>query len=266
MDVDGFTSEDVAAIVGGGAGSFERAVGGVESVVWKIERAGAAALALKIYRAPLDAKRLDAVGREFAALETLTRFSFPCPGPVKYGAHADHGYLLQEWIDGCSLADFAMREPQRFESSARDCGRWHARLHQLPPDAFEPRPTMRWLARAGDVADGVDLAREARNDAFCHFDFHPMNLIVGDDGQLRACLDLGTAGVADRRADLAMTEAVMRLAPVLLGLSDVDLDDFSTPFLEAWREGYAEQAGSFPAIEPFVDWATRYASGRAVRR
>ncbi len=266
MRVDDFTSEDVAAILGGGGGSFRRTVGGSESIIWKIERAGAASLALKIYRAPLHAKELGAVERELAFLRTLASYSFPCPRAMKCGAHRGHCYLLQEWIDGCSLADFALRNPQQFESSARDCGRWHAKLHALPLDAFEPRPTKTWLERAGDVELGERLDIEARNDAFCHFDLHPMNLIVGDDGRLRACIDFGIAGVADRRADLAVTQAVMNLAPKLLGLPDTDLDDFWTPFMEAWRAGYAEQAGSFPAIDLFLEWATKYATGRAVLR
>lgn len=48
----------------------------------------------------------------------------------------------------------------------------------------------------------------------CHYDFHPMNALVDDDGRV-AVIDWEGAGVGDRHSDLARTLVLFEWAPVV---------------------------------------------------
>src|SRR5205823_3669542 len=61
----------------------------------------------------------------------------------------------------------------------------------------------------------LDAHRVAEPESPCllHLDFHPVNLIQRDDGEC-VVIDWSEADVGDYHADLAMTQLLIRCAPV----------------------------------------------------
>jgi aminoglycoside phosphotransferase (APT) family kinase protein len=80
---------------------------------------------------------------------------------------------------------------------------------------------------------------------------------MADRGRLTGLLDWANVRVGDRRADLARTLTLMRLAPLPPG-APAALNRFGRHFIEAaWRQGYrwTDTTDAFADLRLFYVWA-----------
>lgn len=163
----------------------------VAELVWRNERGG---LSARLVAA--DAKDLFAKWRPVDLEPEAERMSWlasrhPAPRIADYVAEADQWLLVTGALPGLSAVSARwMREPDR---AARAIGEGLARLHSLDP-ADSLFGTVDW------VGDQVDLDRLV----IAHGDACAPNTLIADDGRFLAHVDLGSLGVADRWADLAV--------------------------------------------------------------
>lgn len=57
------------------------------------------------------------------------------------------------------------------------------------------------------------MRETATNDVLCHFDFHPLNVLV-EGSHVSALLDFPNTSLGDRRADLGRTQALLSAASI----------------------------------------------------
>ena len=139
-----------------------------------------------------------------------------------------------EQVPGRTVLERVAFKPAQAPASIDALATAHARLHQLDPARW-PFPVdpgtwevdrrlaaaeaagppsdeglakaLRWLQEHRDVAQG-------EGPSICHYDFHPMNALVGDEGRL-AVIDWEGAGIGDRHSDLARSLVLFEWAPVV---------------------------------------------------
>jgi aminoglycoside phosphotransferase (APT) family kinase protein len=94
-------------------------------------------------------------------------------------------------------------------------GRMHARIHAVPlSDLVRELP--RWTPKPEDL----DLRLSTQLDynatgspSVLHLDYHPLNVLT-DGREITCVLDWANVAIGDRRADLARTITLLRLAPL----------------------------------------------------
>lgn len=108
-----------------------------------------------------------------------------------------HVALHRVAVDGCPL-------PYEAPLVDRRIADWHARIDSAGSD--ELRRGLAWLE---------DQAPRVRHEepAICHNDFHPLNLLIGDDGRL-IVIDWSDAAIGDRHADVARTVTLLWFAQI----------------------------------------------------
>jgi kanamycin kinase len=133
------------------------------------------------------------------------------PRVLDSGEDEDGSWMLTAGIPTRSAVDtrFAAR-PETARAAARAIGAGLRRMHDLLPVDSCP---WSWsvaerIARARAEGTVVDAALEASPSidrlVVCHGDACAPNTIVGDDGSFAGHVDLGSLGLADRWADLAV--------------------------------------------------------------
>lgn len=139
---------------------------------------------------------------------------WPVPPVLDHGADDDGSWLLTDGLPGASAVD--PRWVARPRAAVRAIGEALRALHDALPVAdcpfgwaLEDRRDRAHTAAAALGTSAADLARLA--DApdidrlvVCHGDACAPNTLIGDDGRFTGHVDLGTLGVADRWADLAV--------------------------------------------------------------
>jgi aminoglycoside phosphotransferase (APT) family kinase protein len=123
-------------------------------------------------------------------------------------------------------------------------------MHTVPGGALRSIAQTDWVERAEHPAL-VAYVREttaAVPPKFCHFDFHPLN-VLAEGTQVTGLVDFANASGSDPRADLGLTNALLRAAPAPPGLTRKVIDILRRRFIAGWREGYIDYAGHFP-LEP----------------
>jgi aminoglycoside phosphotransferase (APT) family kinase protein len=187
-------------------------------------------LVLRLYAGPGGLPRAR---REFAAQTYAYRLGYPVPEPLLL--EQDSGplggpFVIMEYVPGEALLDRLRGNYLRVLEVPARLADAHARLHALPVHGRDlPRGPFlaRHLAELGRTLgnyelDGLRAALrwlesyrppETESPRLLHLDFHPVNLIVRDDG---ACvvLDWSEADVGDVHADLATTLLLLRHAPI----------------------------------------------------
>ncbi|MDP6607393.1 MAG: aminoglycoside phosphotransferase family protein [Dehalococcoidia bacterium] len=177
-------------------------------------------------------------------------------------------FTVQQWLPGRPVVAAIERGPWWIWRLGRSFGRLQAQLHSLSPEEMRRPPGSSWTGDLSPLDEPalIPLAESVREaaveDAFCHLDFHPLN-VLAERGRISALLDFPNAALADRRADLARTQTILECAPVPPGPLSPLVQFLRGQFLSSWRRGYEAEAGSriFP-IEPiFATWgaATFYA-------
>lgn len=226
-------------------------VGGWDTAIWQVERGGRA-YALRVFR-PEQAW----VARREAIVMCAGLPGVPIPAVRAEGVWHDRPALLIDWCPGLSLRDAVRAAPRDAPTLARLFGATQARLHAAPPPAALVAEGRSWIDWAGGGAGGLTgrLRATAIGPAsVLHFDYHPLNLLV-EGRRATGLIDWANVHVGDRRADLARTVAILRLAPHGSGESAVALR-LATRLLElGWRRGYRAVAGPLGGMAPFYAWA-----------
>ena len=141
---------------------------------------------------------------------------------------------------------------------SRQLGQLQARIHTVPvPEALREGAPAYWLARAGGGVEFDTSSLEAAGldcGTFVHMDFHPLN-VLSDGRAITGIVDWTNAAAGDRRADLAWTITLLRMAPMpphpLMPLFKA----VRWLFYLGWRRGYESAAGPIPELAPFMVWA-----------
>jgi aminoglycoside phosphotransferase (APT) family kinase protein len=234
-----------------------RITGGWDTLMWRVVTPAGAAHALRIYR-PGPGRDTAAAQREAAALRAAAEAGLPAPAVEMVGEHEGVSFMLQNWLPGRPLVERVERTPWRLWTLGEQFGRLHARLHAVPPpDAIRPRTPTSWTRRIRDERLAEAVRDRAVSDTFCHFDFHPLN-VLAERGRITALLDFVNATVADRRADLGVTQSQLLVAPLPPDARNPVMQLARRGFAAAWRRGYARRAGGFPLTPLFEAWGAAY--------
>lgn len=154
------------------------------------------------------------LAREIPRLEWAGRFT-PVPEGLSHGADRDGEWLLMRRIPGDSAVSPGPRaHPRRtVEALGASLRRFHDALPaDLCPFTWSPLERARSIEPAtppevlARIADPPPVDRTV----VCHGDACNPNTLVDDDGRVTGHVDLGSLGVADRWADIAV--ATMSLA------------------------------------------------------
>jgi aminoglycoside phosphotransferase (APT) family kinase protein len=163
--------------------------------------------------------------RQVALSEALFKHGFPAP--IIYWHGELHGYpaQLQQRLPGHQA--IVMLGTFKLRSVIRSLGSLQATLHNLPAPEFDlpvftaedflkndlearllrsniadPSGTIEWLR------DNLSKISTLSEDSFvlCHGDFHPLNALVSDEGQI-GMVDWDDACIGDRHHDVGRTMA-----------------------------------------------------------
>jgi aminoglycoside phosphotransferase (APT) family kinase protein len=245
---------DVIRSVGWGEPECVQIEGGWDTYIWRFETADGKAHALRLYRAG-DGRDIEAMHkREGHALEALRAGGIPCPELEAQGVYQGLPFFILSWLPGRNLLTVLEQQPWKLWRLGREFGRLQARLHKMEcPDNLCYQSEEEWLTTAGDEAIVQALRGKTQETTFCHFDFHPINVMCHQD-QLVGVLDFTFSGRADARADLGRTKALLTAAPIPPSPKKPILQYLRTQFASNWRKGYTEEAGQFPLEPIFEAW------------
>jgi aminoglycoside phosphotransferase (APT) family kinase protein len=186
-------------------------------------------LILRIYTSREGVQR---AGHEFTVQQRLQHLGFPAPRPLRLETDCSlfgGPFLLMERIAGDTLFHAALAHPWKLWSFPTQAAELAARLHQLPTEGFpafgkgflqrrleELRELIARYALDGLQAglDWLVLHRPTpwRQASLLHLDWHPLNLIHGEDGRVWV-VDWCEADVGDPHADLATACVLARCTP-----------------------------------------------------
>jgi aminoglycoside phosphotransferase (APT) family kinase protein len=179
-------------------------------------------LAVRVPRREMAAQLVRNEQRSLPVLGPLLGVGVPVP--VRIGHPTDEllwGWSVVPWFDGTLVAHVPV--PARVQL-ARPLARALARLHSPAPDDVPVNPVrgvplaardeaVRARITSGVVPDADRVGRlwdELRDSPtwtgpalWIHGDLHPLNLLAGSDGTLRAILDFGDVTGGDPATDLA---------------------------------------------------------------
>ena len=232
---------------------------GWDTHMWRIVTPDGAPHALRIYRPGPGRDVRGMARRETAALRATREGGLPAPAVEAEGEHVGYTFLILSWMPGAPILQVLGRQPWRLWPLGVAFGRMHARFHRVPPpdEVRPPAPTIWTRYHVRDEALAEAVVDRAVSDTFCHFDYHPLNVLADRRG-ITALLDFVNATVADRRADLGVTQGILRAAPIPPGpLKRVMLIARSW-FAAAWRRGYRAEAGELPLMPLFEAWGAAY--------
>jgi aminoglycoside phosphotransferase (APT) family kinase protein len=193
------------------------------------------------WRAPLVVRLLlspesrPVLEREDAMLRFLGERRYPVLAPLAVepaGASVGLPFAVVPRAMGGTLLERGLRRPLAIPRMLRSMGEAHASLHHLAIDGWPlpydaplvDRRIADWRARL-DLAESAPLRRalgwleqhadrvRSEAPAICHGDFHPLNLLVRDDGGLFV-IDWTDATLGDRHSDVARTATLLWFAHV----------------------------------------------------
>ena len=226
--------------------------GGWDNLIWKVQRGGEL-FALRVFRFDPSAEpgvQARAAEHELKASAVALASGLPAPEILASGEFEGAPFSIQRWLPGAPLIDVVKRSPWHTRRLGREFGRLQARMHTIPGDPLRLAADTDWVERAehpGLVAYIRD-ATTAVPPKFCHFDYHPLN-VLAEGTQISGLIDFANAAGSDPRADLGLTNALLRAAPVPPGFTRKLIDVIRRRFLAGWRDGYIDYAGHFP-LEP----------------
>jgi aminoglycoside phosphotransferase (APT) family kinase protein len=229
-----------------GAQGIERVTGGWDNQIWRFRTPEGTEHALRLYRAgPDPAAVARTAEREATALRAALESGLPVPLNHAVGLFEGRPAFIQEWMPGRWLLHGIERHPWALPALGREFGRVQARLHRVWTEGVPALPSDEWVRGRPLPRLAAALRDRASYDTFCHFDYQPLN-VLGDGHHITAVLDFTGAAVADRRADLAITETAILWGPMPLGPRGPLVPLARRIFHRAWRAGYAAEAGDFP--------------------
>ena len=183
------------------------------------------------------------VNSRLAAMAAARGAGLPVPDLVGR-ATTDHGVVvLLTWLPGRTMLEALSGSPASSTTLGRLTGRVQRRLHAIhaPDDVVDVL-----VDRSHPFVAGRGLAGLPTGSALLHLDWHPLNLLVDDDGtKIVGILDWDNARRGHPVLDLARTEAILRVEPTLDHLPPAvrgRLDEFR----ESWLTAAGSRALSLP--------------------
>lgn len=237
--------------VGDGVGAVAPVAGGMDTAIWRVER-GERTYALRVFR-PEQA----AVAWREAVIMAAGLPGVPIPAVRAAGSWRDRPALLIDWCAGRPLLDAVRAAPRDALALARLFGEIQARLHAAAPPAAllaEGRSWIDWAGGGGPELTARLRAIDGGPARVLHLDYHPLNLLV-EGRRATGLIDWANVQVGDRRADLARTVTILRLAPFGRGASAVAMRLAARLLEVGWRRGYRAVAGPLGGMAPFYAWA-----------
>lgn len=226
--------------------------GGSATLIWRVEYANRS-FALRV----LKPSQVSVWQREQVAHAYASRAGVVVPQIHEAGVWEGFPALLMDWCAGEPLIQVLQRQPWQIWRLGRAFGRAQAAIHNASPPTEWPADA--WIERAGVQTEPIRqhmLAREMRQPALLHFDYHPLNVLT-DGKTITAVLDWANAASGDPRADLARTYTILRVEPIGEHES-IALRTWRILLCQSWRAGYTQARGPC-AIEPlFLAWAGSY--------
>lgn len=244
---------DVLATIGWEGAGFERVTRGWYNLIWKFEGPDGRAYGLRMARPQASAPGLfAAIDREVTSITTVALGGLPVPKVEACGEFQGVPFMVQRWLPGVPMLDIIGDRPWRLPRLAVRFGRLQARLHSLSPGDLHVLPAAEWerhvVPYSPELAEVIH--REARTDAICHLDFHPLNVLVNpSNDRISALVDLTNCAVADRRMDVGLTDALVTVAPLPPEPLKAVKNLLRGRFAAGWRKGYAREAGNLQ-VEP----------------
>ena len=228
--------------------------GGRDTAIWRVE-IGSQAGALRVFRPEQAAGCV----REGAAMRAASAAGLPVPAVLAEGAWRDRPAMLLTWLPGRTLADALATWPWRVSALGAACGAMQARIHAVAAPAAlgsAPESWLGWFGPHEPVLRDRLRALAAPSPSLLHLDYHPLNVLT-DGRQITGVLDWTNARAGDPRADLARSEAILRLEPVATGpLGAIEML-LRRALLAGWWRGYRQIAGPPADLAAFYAWAGR---------
>jgi aminoglycoside phosphotransferase (APT) family kinase protein len=230
--------------------SLQRIEGGWITLIWRFETADGKAHGLRLYR---PGEGIDEQARrESLTIQALRGAGLPAPELEASGVYDGCPYFVMTWLRGKQLVQIMEKQLWRLWPLALEFGRLQARLHRLAPDDLR-YPDAGWSSIENEPELSAAVKAAAREDALCHFDYHPLNVLADAKG-ITGIIDFSQTGVADRRADLGRTLSVLTAGPIPPGPLKPVLQVMRGQFAAFWRRGYKAEAGFFDLPPLYEAW------------
>jgi len=202
--------------------------------------------------------------REMNAFRIANEAQLPCPavypGNTPDGLVRIEGRLgfVMDRVEGPSMLQILTKQPWRLVSFARAMAAFHLGLHRqhvtdLPSQRQRFEAIAAWIGNVlgSSIGDRVRAAldRLPDDDALCHGDFHPDNILLGDCGA--TIIDWGPATTGAAAADVAWTAYLFKHAGYPPGMNRwqrLMLAAFRRLFYAVYKRAYARRA-PFPWSE-----------------
>lgn len=154
---------------------------------------------------------------EREALLTQQIWLMGVPAPRVHDVMEVHGRwgMVMEWIEGIPLTDYILSDPSRLRFAAQLLGALQREIHSQPA-AQLPSQRERLIWGIEDSRLGPELKAEllqhlerlSGGTALCHGDFHPENVLIGEDRVY--AIDWPNAVCGNPLADVARTVLLIR--------------------------------------------------------
>ncbi|HXH21475.1 MAG TPA: aminoglycoside phosphotransferase family protein [Dehalococcoidia bacterium] len=222
--------------------------GGWDTVIWRFQTPDGKRHGLRLYR-PRDGTH-ESARRELLAISAMRSAGLAAPEVEATGQHGDLPYFVMTWLPGIPIVTILEKKLWRLFSLAHEFGRLQARYHRLAPRELAWEDSA-WCDLEAYPELSAAVRADCRDDALCHFDYHPLNVLADSSG-ITGVLDFSFSGLADRRADLGRTQAILTAAPIPPSPVRPLLQLVRKQFAVHWRRGYLAEAGDFP-LEPLYE-------------
>ncbi len=230
--------------------SVERAHGGTETAIWRVERIDGG-YALRVFGVGGE----DVCERERHAMEAARAGGLPVPEVCAVGVWQGRPAQLLTWLPGRTVNDELRRRPWRAYQLGVMLGTMQAQLHRVSAPAVlaaKPNGWINWLGSDEERLERLLRERQYSSGALLHLDYHPRNVLT-DGMRITGILDWANAAAGDPRADAARASAILRL--VYLGPAPLSERAGRWVLERGWRAGYERQAGPLSEMAPFWAWA-----------
>ena len=170
---------------------------------------------LKLFR---EAYPPEAAEYEAMAMRAVRGAGLPVPAVDGVTSVDGRSSIIMERIQGPTMMEAMMKQPWMLRRHARNLAGLHVRLHRSSVPGLQPLGLEIWysIARAKGIPMPVkqslmtELVRLPHGESVCHYDLHPMNVIMSAGGPV--IIDWQGAGTGYAMLDVARSWLLMRHA------------------------------------------------------
>ena len=172
--------------------------------------------------------------------------------------------FIQQQVIGPSLLELWLQNPFATAPIAQMLAELHQRIHVVNAPDIEALPRQRdWVANTIGDAEGLETAVKTSalttlenlpdGNILCHGDFHPGNILVGEDGRA-VIIDWFTAVSGHPLGDVAQTSWLLLHAPLPDELAAMLTLAIRQSMQQQYLESYLQTNPSWQA--PLISWQT----------